>query len=236
MGNDVDNVGTLYIDPDGAIDFGRKTVVGGFKFPGVAYASLPVASAAANRIFKVTNVGPSGYGSLWISNGTRWSPLGGRVTLATLNASAVAGVANSETIEVQATLPVNCWQQFDTVRVSATMTKSGTTDTANLTIRCGTAGTTGDTALVSAAAFLAAANRTGGGMFDFKLETATTALRVGNQGVLGAWSQAAATALPAATTITSAAANTLIFSVSIASSSTNDTVGLTSCFIELLTP
>lgn len=50
--------------------------------PSYLYANLPAASSNAGNTVRVTDVGPSGAGSLWISDGTIWRPLNGQVVLA----------------------------------------------------------------------------------------------------------------------------------------------------------
>jgi hypothetical protein len=167
---------------------------------------------------------------LWISDGTRWRLLGGRQVIAMLGA-AVSAIANSETIALQTAtaLPVGAWQTNDVIRVSFTVNKSGTTDSLTSSLRIGTAGTTADTAVVSATTLLAAANRSGTFQYDIKLVSATSAQRVG----VATTAQVSATAETAAVTISSAATAALFVSFTVLSSSTNDTVGVTSAQIEL---
>jgi len=51
---------------------------GGLLGPSGAFASLPAASDNAGNTYRVTDIGKSGSGSLWVSDGTRWVPLNGR--------------------------------------------------------------------------------------------------------------------------------------------------------------
>jgi hypothetical protein len=199
--------------------------------PGSTFAKLP-AVTTGNRLALVNDIGPAGFGSLWISDGTRWRLLGGRQVIAMLGA-AVGSIANSETVVMQtaAALPAGSWQTNDVLRLSFTVNKSGTTDALTGNVRIGTAGTTGDTAVVSATTILAAANRSGTFQFDIKLVSATSAQRVG----VATTAQVSATAEVAAVTISSAATAALFVSFTILSSSTNDTVGITSGQIELIT-
>jgi hypothetical protein len=143
---------------------------------------------------------------------------------------AVSGVANSETIVLQSSFPINTLQANDTIRIWLTGTKSGATDNYNVTVRIGTAGTTADTAVtgLSSFALMSASGRSGGGIFDIKVVSSTSVLKVGNNGTGNAAYLVGSTAAPAATTITDASANALFVSLSIASSSTTDTVAITS--------
>lgn len=50
--------------------------------PSYLFVNLPVASSNAGNTVRVTDVGPSGCGSLWISDGTIWRPLNGQAVLA----------------------------------------------------------------------------------------------------------------------------------------------------------
>lgn len=98
------------------------------------------------------------------------------------------------------------------------------------------AGTTADTQIESGNLF-GAASQTGGFVSDFKLTSATALLKAGQGAtIVGSYSVASGTAAPAAVTITDASANALYASLTIASSSTNDTVGIQSAQIELITP
>lgn len=192
--------------------------------PSVAYASIP-APGNAGKIVRVSDFGTKG--SLLMDDGTRWKPMNGCTVLATLD-TVSSSIPNSEAIVFQYAIPANALQNKDRLRLRVSLTKSGATDTATMRFRMGTAGTTGDTLLYSGTA-LAAANRTSGIATDLRLETATTIQQLANSSSAGAtvgYSAVANTAAAAAVTITSAAANALFFSVSIFTSSTNDTVAM----------
>lgn len=67
------------------------------------FANRPTASLMAGGIIKISNVGPAG--SYWISNGTRWQPLGGSCLLAISQvASSVTGTT-SETNLASVAIP-----------------------------------------------------------------------------------------------------------------------------------
>lgn len=199
--------------------------------PSVAWASIP-AAGTAGKMVRVSNAGTKG--SMWLDDGTRWKPLNNFAALAALD-TPTGNIDNTETIVLQYTIPANLWQLNDRLRVSGTLTKSGTTDTGIFNVRIGTAGTTAD-ALVMNSSILAAGNRSVGILTDIKLASATTAQRLGNgatSGVIG-YSTAASTAFPAAVTISSAVSNALVVSITVRSSSTNDTVTVPDALISLI--
>jgi hypothetical protein len=201
------------------------------------FAAKPAANTVpAGTIYRASDLGENG--AYIESNGTRWRLVQGEAALKTLGA-ATAAINNVETIVLQTLLPAGTWQQYDTIRVRLAMTKSGTTDTGQVTVRVGSAGTTADTAILGLSGFvvLTAAGRSTGVEFDVKLLTATSAQKMGNN-VAGSSSYGGtgATAAANATTITDASANALYVSVGIASSSTNDTVAMQSGVIQLATP
>lgn len=194
----------------------------------------PANSVIDNCRISVLNMGSSGI-SDWVTDGVRWYPIGGTLMLAAL-AAPVALIANVETIVLQALIPAGAWQVNDVLALSFDLSKSGATDTGDVTVRIGTAGTViGDTPLtgLTAAPLLAAANLSGSFSTRIKLLAAASAQQVGNAGAILGGSNAA---ISAATVIPSAAANALFVSLSIASSGLNDTVGIESAQLQLITP
>lgn len=201
------------------------------------WANLPAASSNSWAVTVASDLGTNG--SLVASNGTRWRPVNGEATLKSL-AAPVSGVANSDTLVLQALIPAGAWQAGDVVAVRhLAVNKSGTTDTALVTVRVGTAGTTGDTVItgLSAAQGLTAAMQAGGLDFDLRLISNTSAQRVGNVAAgAGGFGAGSASAESAATTISDASANALYVTVWIKSGGTTNTVGASSCQIQLITP
>jgi hypothetical protein len=190
-------------------------------------------AATANKLQYVSDVGSSG--SLWRSTGTRWKPVNGLAVLATLD-TGLSGVANTETIAFQYLLPINALQTFDRLRFNLSLSKTGVTDSLALKVRVGTAGTTADTQVLSVSA-LSATARSGSMMFDFRLASATSLQQLGSSGgasITSGYSNNTSVANVAAVAITSAAANALYVTVTIASTSTNDTVGLLDAQLMLL--
>lgn len=182
--------------------------------------------------YYATDIGEKGTQLIYF--GSRWYVQNGSGSLKTLGA-AVTGIANSETIVLQTLIPAGAWQTNDTVRLWFGVTKSGTTDTAIYSIRVGTAGTTADTAITgySAGTLLIAANRTYSNAADIKLVAATSAVKPASGfPTTGAGN----TAESAATVISDVSANPIYVSLTIRSSGTTDTVGITTGSIQLLTP
>lgn len=186
-------------------------------------------------IVRFSDVGENG--ALFTSNGVRWCAVQGQASLKFM-AAASANVAASETIALQAFLPAGLWHPGDIIRIrDVSLSKSGTTDAGNVTVRVGAAGTTADTPItgLSALAVISAANQSYGGEFDIRLVSSTSALRLGSVQA-ASFAGGAATAASAATAITSAAANGLFVSFGIASSGATNTVQMQSGQIQLITP
>lgn len=196
------------------------------------WATKPAAtSLPAGTQIRITDIGTDG--TMWFSTGTRYKLVGGKAIIKGLGNS-VSGIANSETIVMQALMPAGAVQTNDTVRVWVTATKSGTTDSATMIVHVGTAGTTADTTVVSNS-IMGAANRTYGGIFDLKLTSATGLTRSGANSANGSYT-VSNSAAGGATAITDASANALYWTVTLQSSSTNDTVGSIGAQFELVTP
>lgn len=203
------------------------------------WATLPsAATAGARTLAWASDLGESG--TLLVSNGTRWRSANGSVSLKGLG-GASASIGSAETIVMQTQLPIGAWQTNDVLRLWTTTTKSGATDIGRLIVRVGTAGTTADTAitgLTSAFSYMTAAAISGGGIFDIKLFSATSAMRIGDNASAqhSYQSTAATTAGAAATTITDASANALWVSVSLQSAGATDTLVMQDSRLQLITP
>lgn len=210
------NLAAALTDETGA---GAAMFANGPTLGSVAYASLP-AAGSAGRVYRVSNAGTKG--SLWMDDGTRWKPLNGSALLASLGATS-ASIANTPTVVFQYLVPINLWQLKDKLRLFLSPTKSGTTDTCVMAVHIGALGTTGDQTVFSTTV-LSAAQQNGGFIFDLRLETATTLLRLGRSDL--GFGGATTSAPPGVVTITSAAANALYVSVAISSSGATNTVAL----------
>lgn len=192
------------------------------------WATLPAAGLAGRNAW-CSNFGTGG--SLLVDTGTRWKPVG-TVTLASLD-TAVTLIPNTETIAFQYQIPTAMWTIKDRLRISYTLTKSGAVDTGAVFIRVGTAGTVGDTNIYSGN-IAVAGTRAFGVLTDFRLESATTIQTLGASGNTPGYSIAGAGASTAAVTVTSAAANSLFFNVSIKSNGATDTVGLSDAVLQYI--
>lgn len=230
----IDSAGILAYDASGnIIGLAGPTSTIGLTLGPVTFANLLTTYPAASYsgyTAKVSNIGgPSG--SFWVSDGTRWKPQNGRLTLYTLDARAtMTGV--TEVILGQYLIPAGVLQNFDRLRIWASLSKSSTAETFSVRIRLGTPGTITDTLLFSSGA-QAAANQSEGFTHDYKLMSATTIQKLGNGGV-APYVGVNASAFPAATTISSAAANALYISLTNFNSSTVETTALEDMQIELL--
>lgn len=199
------------------------------------WANRP-SSAGNGQMYLFTDLGASG--TIMRYSGSRWRPLAGQAQLASLGA-AVTGITNSETIVLQTLIPAAAWQTNDTIRVWLHGSKSGTTDTYSIWVRVGTAGTTADTAItgLSGYQFMPAAGVTGGGIYDVKLASATSAQKIGGSltAVMSYYTNQLG-ALSAATVISDASTNPVYVSLSVASSGATNTVAVQSAQIQLITP
>lgn len=212
-----------------------KTGVGQVRDLGnFTYATLPAASTRSQLEAIATDLGTNG--TRLRSNGTRWRPVNGDSVLVALGA-AIPAIANTETIVLQTLVPAGAWQTNDVLRIWLAISKSGLTDSGNLVVRIGTAGTTADTAVMTITAALGASAQTYGATFDFKLASATTVQRAGTVATnSGAYAGTSGTAPPAVATITDASANALYVTVTLASSGATNTLAMQSGQIQLLTP
>lgn len=193
------------------------------------FATLPAIYATGQPVW-VSNIGRAvigaspvaATGSLWTYNGTVWSPVGGEVLLAKMD-TAVAGLTNSEVVSGQILLPAAFLKAFDRIRVRVGVSKSGTTDTAALRVRTGTAGTTGDT-LVVGNTVLSAAQLHGSFEFDLKILTATS-WQMTSRSDLGVGG-GTTNGIPSAVTVANIS-NALYLNVGAVSSGATNTVALT---------
>ena len=158
-------------------------------------------------------------------------PIGGKRNLRLRNESILKSINTrvnvaagaAETIVAQYQFPAGFLKQYDRIRIYATFSKSGTTDTGVITFRVGTAGTAADTSVFTGNA-LNAASRVLGAIHDFKLASATTLQHCGTGGVgpmNGSYIGVNGTAYPAAVTI-SDISNSLYLTVTVTPGATDD--------------
>ena len=100
------------------------------------FANRPTASLMSGKIIYMTDIGPAG--SYWISNGTRWQPLGGSCLLAISQiASSVTGTT-SETVLASATIPAGLMSANGQLEIFMLWSHTNAAAARNLRSRFGT--------------------------------------------------------------------------------------------------
>ncbi len=100
------------------------------------FANRPTASLMTGKIIYMTDIGPAG--SYWISNGTRWQPLGGSCLLAISQiASSVTGTT-SETNLASVTIPAGLMSANSQLEVFMLWSHTNAATARNLRARLGT--------------------------------------------------------------------------------------------------
>lgn len=173
------------------------------------WAAKPSAATGNGEIIFVSDVGVGG--SFWFSDGSNWRPIGGRVTLHNLAASAGSN-STSEAVRSQVLFPANLLKTGDVIRITLGTAKSGTADTMTFRLRFGTAGTTADTQL-AASASPATTNQTLGAVLEFSKASATAVSRRGNGSTVNAWIGVTTSARAADVTVTDMDANAMYLSL-----------------------
>lgn len=100
------------------------------------FVNRPTASLMSGKIIYMTDIGPAG--SYWISNGTRWQPLGGSCLLAISQvASSVTGTA-SETVLASVTIPAGLMSENGQLEIFMLWSHTNAATARNLRSRFGT--------------------------------------------------------------------------------------------------
>jgi hypothetical protein len=136
-----------------------------FGGPSYTFSGKPTASASnAGMSVRITDVGPAGFGSIWCSDGTKWSPLNGFVNLfkntgtvasplATLsnanNTKYTLPAANGVTSGGSLLIPAYLLAQGRTIRASAKMRYRGGTGSWTVAMRLGTNDSGSDPAIAT---------------------------------------------------------------------------------------
>ena len=148
------------------------------------WTTKPSAASNANMVALMSDVGSGtsgmGGGNLFISNGVRWKPAGGNVTLDSVD-TANAGVANTTEQNLNPNhiaIPAGVIGVFDRLRLWVSVSKSSTVDTATFNVRFGPLGTIADPIISSFA--LTTTNQTDGVLLEYKRTAATTIQKQGN--------------------------------------------------------
>lgn len=188
------------------------------------FAALPTASVATGIVAKVSDVGGSG-GSLWVSDGARWKPLNGSLQLYTMPVrNTTSGV--TEALLGQVFVPAGVLQNGDRLELKMSFSKSGTSETATIRLRIGTAGTTVDSLIASSNA-LVTTNISMESRLKYRRQTATSVQKLGTSasftGVEGSVTNGA---FPAANTVPNMDTSGVYFSITGAMSSTVEVCAL----------
>lgn len=138
------------------------------------FATLPAAASNSGAVARVTDVGATTAGSLWISNGTIWKPVNGSVAIVSNCArTSVAGAGGETLTNLKFQFPAAFFNAGDRIRIYGSMSKAGTTTQGLAGVRMGTNGTTADAVVFATWAVMANASRTGGFFIDFSIVDAT---------------------------------------------------------------
>jgi len=133
-----------------------------FAGPAYTWVNRPAASGNAGMVIRITDIGPTAFGSLWVSDGVNWNTLNGRQVLAAGRSGApgsalttVAAIGKMALPSGQMisggslVLPAGLIRVGVGLRVEAMIRHTGTAGTWTATWRIGTANTSGDSAIVS---------------------------------------------------------------------------------------
>jgi hypothetical protein len=129
--------------------------------PAYTFAGLPAASSVAAKSVRITNIGPTGAGSLWISDGSEWKPLNGTVLhcknsgtlaapLATVSAASKFSLpASDRVVNGSILIPIGTPRVGQGIRVSAKFNHRGTGGTWQVAARIGSGDTSSDPSFAS---------------------------------------------------------------------------------------
>lgn len=169
------------------------------------WAAKPTAVGNTGLIILVTDVGAGtsglGGGNFFVSNGVRWKPAGGNVTLDSVDTanSALANTTEQNINPNHIVIPAGVIGTYDRMRLWVSVSKNGTVDTATIQIKFGPLGTTADPAISSFV--LATTNQSDGVLLEYKKLSATTIQKQGSASGDLSYSGQSATAFPAAVTV-----------------------------------
>jgi hypothetical protein len=193
--------------PYGAGD-DRRFTLNPLNMDAVAFASLP--TATDGRVARVSNVGPSGFGSLWAANGTRWYPVNGHVPIGSVDTNQTT-TSTTTLAMANFLIPATSWQNKDRMRLRAQFTKSGVAETLSINVRFSS--TSGDIAGTVIKAFsMAATDDTGGFLVDFRRESATSVLPIAMASLtVGSYPGTNTSNVSSAVTVTNMDSNAMYF-------------------------
>lgn len=195
-------------------------------------ANLPAATTYSGYRAKVSDIGGAG-GSMWYSNGIRWMPENGALTIGSNN-TRLTVTGTTETILKQWLLPIKSLQDYDRFVLHVTATKSAASETAAFNIRFGRLGTVADT-LIFSNTNLATTNRTMAVDLEFKRMSSTTIQREGAGSLGSAFNVVTTAVYPATTTVDSMDINPMYITITMYSTSTGvEQLAVEDCIARLL--
>lgn len=145
--------GTEVLAVDDGTSSGKKVTVDqlGRYVPVSAFASLPAAASSTGYVYRVSDAN----NALFVSDGTHWKPVTGSFVLSVQTAVSSASTTGSA-VETQFTangaqalIPAAMLYAGCKIRQMFTMSKSANAEAMVIRTRVGTAGTTGDTQVIS---------------------------------------------------------------------------------------
>ena len=231
------DIGTPPFDVNGNyIGLPNAGTLPGMASPALLWSQRPSASLYPGAAFRFTDVGGhggDGGGNYFFSNGTRYKPVNGSITLDTIDTfnTGVTGVAEQQLNPNHIIIPAGVIQGFDRIRFWLGFSKSGTTDTATLNIRLGSAGVVTDTLLAAIA--IQATTLSAGFFMEFKRQSATTVQKQGSANALLSYAGESTSAYPGAVTVQNLDTLAQYVSIGCVMGGTTDTPTLQDLTIEL---
>lgn len=175
----------------------------------------------------LSNTGSDARSVLMVARNGRWRYLNGEATIKSLPAQlSTTRSGTTETVDVQAAFPAGLLKTGDFIDIEWASEKSATSETATRRYRFGTAGTTGDTQLVSIAQ-PATTNRTQGERQRFRVESATSVRKLGTGNDPSAWQGTNAVVAPTAIAVSNMDSNAMTLSCTVAMSAAVETLRTT---------
>lgn len=200
--------------------------------PSRLWAEIKNETPQAGTMYYTADIGS---GLILIYTGTRWKPLSGAAVLATQPAE-ITGITNTAQLATRILLPADFLKIGDELRFSYGATKSGTTDTGNISAYIGAAGTTADAQVAgTTGTTMTTTQISTGGFYGVRVVSATTVRKIGTGAAANSsYGGSSTTGGAAATTIPNI--NTALYaSLFGVSSGAVDTLGIHDSKIQLLT-
>lgn len=101
----------------------------------IAWANRPSAANNYGMVIEVSNIGTNG--SYWVSNGTRWMPMNGDITLANVNSTYSHTGTVAETTLATVTIPGGVMGTSSRIEVIALFTTTNSANTKTIKVKFG---------------------------------------------------------------------------------------------------